>query len=263
MSKDKGIIFNIQHFPVNDGPVIRTVVFLKGCPLKCKWCHNPESKSIKPEIMFYSDRCGLCKKCVEACENNVHSIVKGEHIVDREKYKGGGKCVDVCYASAIKSVGRDYTADEVMDEIEKDDVFFGNDGGVTFSGGEPFMQFDFLYELLQKCKLKGYSVCIETSGFTEKDKILKAAEYTDYFLYDCKETDCKRHKKYIGCDMNCILNNLDELNKVGANIVLRCPVVPGVNDREEHFRKVAELAERYENVLRVEVEPYHSFGEKI
>lgn len=262
MNKKNGVIFNIQHFSLNDGPGIRTVVFFKGCPLKCKWCHNPESQSTKPEIMFYNDRCILCKKCVEVCANNVHLITKDRHIIDREKCGGCGKCAKACSISAIEFMGREYTVDGVMDEIAKDDVFFGSEGGVTFSGGEPFAQFEFLYELLQMCKRKGYSVCIETSGFAKTDNILKAKEYTDYFLYDCKETDTQNHKKYIGCDMNLILNNLEALNKVGANIILRCPIIRGVNDREEHLRKIAEIAEKYENILRVEVEPYHSFGER-
>lgn len=262
MNKKNGVIFNIQHFSLNDGPGIRTVVFFKGCPLKCKWCHNPESQSTKPEIMFYNDRCILCKKCVEVCANNVHLITKDRHIIDREKCVGCGKCAKACSISAIEFMGREYTVDGVMDEIAKDDVFFGSEGGVTFSGGEPFAQFEFLYELLQMCKRKGYSVCIETSGFAKTDNILKAKEYTDYFLYDCKETDTQNHKKYIGCDMNLILNNLEALNKVGANIILRCPIIRGVNDREEHLRKIAEIAEKYENILRVEVEPYHSFGER-
>lgn len=262
MSKYRGIIFNIQHFSVNDGPGIRTVVFLKGCPLKCKWCHNPESKNTKPEIMFYNDKCNLCKRCVEVCCNNVHHIIDGKHIVYRENCTGCGKCAEACNASAIEQVGREYSVEEVMAELAKDDVFFGSEGGVTFSGGEPFAQFEFLYELIQRCKLKGYSVCLETSGFAQTEKILKAAEYTDYFLYDCKETDEKNHKEYIGCDMKLILKNLDELNKSGANVVLRCPVIKGVNEREEHLIKIAALAEKYKNILRIEIEPYHSFGER-
>lgn len=257
-----GNIFNIQHFSVNDGPGIRTVVFFKGCPLDCRWCHNPESKSEKKELSFLKDKCIMCGKCIKVCAHNVHSFDGNLHIIDRDRCVFCKSCVDICVTSALEIFGKEYTAEDVMTEIEKDDIFFGDDGGVTFSGGEPFMQFDFLYELLKSCKHKGYSTCIETSGFTKTENIIKAAEYTDYFLFDCKETNAENHKIYTGADNRQILKNLEALSKIKSAVILRCPIIPGCNDRKEHFEGIAAIAEQYENILRVELEPYHSLGER-
>ena len=257
-----GNIFNIQHFSVNDGPGIRTVVFFKGCPLDCRWCHNPESKSEKKELSFLKDKCIMFGKCIKVCAHNVHSFDGNLHIIDRDRCVFCKSCVDICVTSALEIFGKEYTAEDVMTEIEKDDIFFGDDGGVTFSGGEPFMQFDFLYELLKSCKHKGYSTCIETSGFTKTENIIKAAEYTDYFLFDCKETNAENHKIYTGADNRQILKNLEALSKIKSAVILRCPIIPGCNDRKEHFEGIAAIAEQYENILRVELEPYHSLGER-
>lgn len=258
----KGKIFNIQHFSVNDGPGIRTVVFFKGCPLNCVWCHNPESKSAECELYFFENNCIKCGKCAGVCENGVHIFEKENHYIERNKCNFCGKCAEHCVTSAIEIIGKEYSVDEVMMDVEKDDLFFGKDGGVTFSGGEPFYQFDFLYELLKTCKKKGYSVCIETSGAVQTDKIVKAAMFTDYFLYDFKESSAEIHKKYTGADNKLIMKNLSVLNEINAPVILRCPVIPGINDRQEHFVKIAEIANRFDNILRVELEPYHSLGER-
>ena len=214
-----GSIFNIQHFSVNDGPGIRTVVFFKGCPLDCRWCHNPESKSVKKELSFLKDKCIMCGKCIKVCVQNVHSFDGNLHIINRDRCVFCKSCVDICVTSALEIFGKEYTVEDVMMEIEKDDIFFGDDGGVTFSGGEPFMQFDFLYELLKSCKQKGYSTCIETSGSTKTENILKAAEYTDYFLFDCKETNAENHKIYTGADNKLILKNLEALSEVKSAVI--------------------------------------------
>ncbi len=253
-------IFNIQHFSVNDGPGIRTVVFFKGCPLNCAWCHNPESKSSKRELSFLSDKCVLCKKCSAVCSYGVHEFENDLHHIDREKCVMCGKCIEICKMSALEIIGKEYTYEEIMADIAKDDVFFGNDGGVTFSGGEPFMQFEALYELMKMCKRKGYNVCIETSGYTAKEKIIKAAEYTDCFLFDCKETDEKNHIKYVGVKNDLILSNLETLNKAGAATILRCPIIPGVNDRQEHFESIARLSDKFACIKSVEFMPYHPLG---
>lgn len=253
-------VFNIQHFSLNDGPGIRTVVFFKGCPLNCLWCHNPEGKAAYKELSFLSDKCTLCKKCKSVCENSVHSFNNWQHTLDRTNCNLCGKCVKACLVSALEIIGREYTLEEIMSEISKDDIFFGENGGVTFSGGEPFMQFEGLYELLKLCKQKNYSTCIETSGFTSKENILKAAKYTDYFLFDCKITDDKLYEKYVGVDNKSILDNLSALNSIDANIVLRCPIIPNVNDNKSHFEKIAELTKKYKSIKSVEFMPYHPLG---
>ena len=258
--ENKVRLFNIQHFSLNDGPGIRTVIFFKGCPLNCVWCHNPESNAFNMELSFTQEKCILCGKCMGTCMNSVHSVKNAAHYIDREKCLCCGKCVEGCPFSALKIFGKDNTIDEIMEDIAKDDVFFADGGGVTFSGGEPFMQFDALYELLIRCKKKGYSTCIETSGFAKTENIIKAAKYTDIFLFDCKETNKENHEKYVGVDNSLILANLSALNDVDAHVILRCPIIPGVNDRKEHFLAIAELANKFISVKSVEFMPYHPLG---
>lgn len=253
-------IFNIQHFSLNDGPGIRTVVFFKGCPLNCIWCHNPESKSAKSELSFLKEKCKGCQKCVAVCQSKVHFFNGREHIINRDKCSLCGSCADVCPESVLKILGNSVTVDEIMAEIAVDDMFFADTGGVTFSGGEPFMQWEALEILLRECKKSGYSTCIETSGFTDKAKILTAAKYTDYFLYDFKETDPALHKKYVGASNKTVLDNLRALNVVGANIILRCPIIPRINDREEHFKGISELCKSCSAIKSVELMPYHPLG---
>lgn len=253
-------LFNIQHFSLYDGPGIRTVVFFKGCPLNCVWCHNPESKSPAVELAYYKKNCRLCGACVDACPNGAHSISNGLHTICRSECKRCGKCVDNCVFSALEIMGRDFTIDEIMDEIKKDDMFFGDDGGVTISGGEPFIQFEGLYELAERVKAENYSLCIETSGFTSENKLRAVADYVDLFLYDYKLTGAEEHIKHIGKDNREIINNLSILDDMGANVVLRCPIIPGINDCEEHFRGIAEMAEKHTCILSVELMPYHPLG---
>lgn len=257
-----GNIFNIQHFSVNDGPGIRTVVFFKGCPLDCLWCHNPESKSPTDELSFSAGECIMCGRCAEACTHNVHFFKNNMHSIERNKCVLCKKCAQMCITDAVEIIGKVYTADEVMEEIKKDDIFFVDNGGVTFSGGEPFAQFDFLYELLKKCKEEGYSTYIETSGFAKTDDLIRAAKYTDCFLYDYKETDTKRHKLYTKADNGPILKNLKELSLKNIPVILRCPIIPDLNNRCEHFKGIARLANIYDNILSIELEPYHSLGER-
>lgn len=253
-------LFNIQHFSLQDGDGIRTVVFLKGCPLDCAWCHNPESKKSSPELSFSVSACALCGICEAVCPQSVHRVQDGAHLIDRNKCIHCGKCVDACHYSALSILGRAYSYDEVMHELARDDLFFGDDGGVTFSGGEPFLQFDALFSLLKLCKEKGYSTCIETSGYTKTEQIEQASVYTDCFLFDLKETDEKHHRRYVGADQELILRNLAKLSELSARVVLRCPIIPGVNDRRAHFERIAEIANAHGCVMRVELMPYHPLG---
>lgn len=257
---DKIKLFNIQHFSLYDGPGIRTVLFFKGCPLNCVWCHNPESKSQKTELAYHGDKCAFCSRCAVLCPNSVHTVSADSHEIDRNLCVSCGKCVTVCGNYALELFGKEYTIDEIIAEVKKDDMFFTDDGGVTISGGEPFMQYEGLLALARRCRDEGYSVCIETSGFTSADKLTAVSQYVDLFLYDYKLTNPEEHKKYVGADNKVIIENLSVLDKVGAKAILRCPIIPDINDTEEHFKGIAATASAHGCITSVELMPYHPLG---
>lgn len=255
-----GIIFNIQKFCVNDGPGIRTTVFLKGCPLKCVWCHNPESQEPTAGLMFYQDKCVSCGRCVGLCKEGCHRLSDGIHVFDREKCVKCFACVEV-NCGALEKVGRSISSEEVMKEILKDKIFYDNSGGgLTLSGGEPLSQFDFSMDILKKAKEHGLHTAMETCGFAPTDKMAQIAEYVDLFLYDYKETDSRLHREYTGVDNTVIMDNLALLDYMGKDIILRCPIIPGYNDGN-HFDGICAVANRFDHILHVEIEPYHALGE--
>lgn len=256
-----GIVFNIQKACVNDGPGIRTTVFIKGCPLSCLWCHNPESQRFSREVMFRPDKCVLCGRCAAACPQSCHTVSAEGHLFDRAACLACGRCGELgCVA--LECVGSEMSAEEVIGKVARDKIFYDNSGGgMTLSGGEPLAQFDFSLELLRLAREWGIHTCIETCGQCSHDKLAEIAPLVDLFLFDFKESDPERHRKYTGVDGSLIRENLEYLNSVGAQIVLRCPIIPGYNDRSDHFDAIAATAERLTNVIRVELEPYHALGE--
>jgi len=260
-----GCVFNIQHFSIHDGPGIRTTVFLKGCPLSCIWCHNPESRSGKPVLFFTESKCTFCSRFVKACPNGCHEITEQEsgvvHIIDRSSCKKCGGCCAACFNGALEISGKIYDAESVIAEVMKDKVFYETSGGgVTFSGGEPFFQPEFLIRLLKLSKAKGLHTAIETCGFTKWEILREAALYTDLFLYDYKLSDPEAHKKYTGADNRLILSNLEALDSLGADIILRCPLIPGINTDKKHLESIAETANKYKNIREINLEPYHPLG---
>lgn len=255
-----GVVFNIQKFCISDGPGIRTTVFLKGCPLNCDWCHNPESHSIKPQLLFSKDGCAQCGACGSVCKNGVHSF-KGFHTLDRTKCTACGDCVDQCGGNLLELAGKDMSAEAVIDEVLGDKPFYETSGGgLTVSGGEPLMQPLFTLEILRLAKQNGIHTAVETSGYADFETIQKIAKYTDLFLYDYKITDCELHKELTGVGNRTILENLQKLDGIGAKIILRCPIIPSINDNEAHFSSVAKTANSLKNILAIEVLPYHNFG---
>jgi len=256
-----GVVFNIQKFSINDGPGIRTTVFLKGCPLRCIWCHNPESKSAKPELFFDDSKCVQCRRCGAVCALDCHVFENGQHQYDRAQCAACGKCTQACLADALQLAGTEQTVSEVLDEVMKDLVFYQNSGGgMTVSGGEPMFQFEFTLALLQAAKEQGLHTCMETCGFASAEHYRAVAPYVDIFLFDYKETEPARHKEYTGVDNELILRNLHMLDDMGCNIVLRCPIIPTLNDRSEHFAGIAQTANSLRHVLEINVEPYHPLG---
>ena len=257
----KGNIFDIQRFCVHDGPGIRTVVFFKGCPLKCIWCHNPESQKADKSLAYYSDKCILCGKCSLVCHESCHKFEGEKHFLDREGCVLCGKCASVCSVNALELLGKSESVENIMLEVEKDSIFYKNSGGgLTVSGGEPLMQREFLAELLKSAKAKGIHTCIETCGFASQDTVTEIAKYTDIFLFDIKETDDARHKKLTGVPFSPILKNLMLLNSLGTKIILRCPLIPDVNTRDEHLANVAQIAASLDNLVEINVMAYHLLG---
>ena len=256
----KGKIFDIQKFCINDGPGIRTTVFLKGCPLKCAWCHNPESQSGNPQLAYDAGKCLGCGRCAAVCPHGCHSFSNGVHSFNRSKCAGCGKCIDTS-CPALSFYGSVADSDEIIVDVLKDKVFYETSGGgITISGGEPLAQSDFCVDLLKKAKEQGLHTCIETSGFASAETIEKTLPFVDIYLFDCKETDPENHKKYIGQDNAVILKNLRMISQSGGKIILRCPIIPGVNDRAEHFSGIAKLAEELDGVSEIQIEPYHNLG---
>ncbi len=257
----KGIVFDIMHFSTRDGPGIRTTVFFKGCPLHCLWCHNPESQSSKIELMLRPNLCIACHSCLEVCAEGAITLSGGVITTDRSKCNLCGKCVEVCTADARALVGREVTVGEVMAEIEKDIPFYDQSGGgVTFSGGEALLQPDFLLALLKDCKAKGLHTALDTSGAASWKVIERVRPYVDLFLYDLKALDDRIHREFTGVSNRLILSNLRRLSELGQNIVLRIPLIPGVNDSPEAMEAIGGFALSLPHLMGLEVLPYHQAG---
>lgn len=258
-------IFDIQSFSINDGPGIRTTVFFKGCPLSCLWCHNPESHTTGVQLMYHSNLCTHCMQCVGACAQGVHGMrdVNGRlmHTVDSTLCIGSGECLKVCCYHALSLVGQRVSSDQVAQRILKDSRYFTvseERGGVTFSGGEPMLHVPFILELVKK--IPGIHICMETSGYAGRKAFEEVMPVVDLFLFDYKVTDAELHRRLCGADNTMILENLEYLYEQGKDIILRLPLIPSVNDTDEHFDGIAGIMKRYPRILRAEIMPYHTYG---
>ena len=255
-----GVVLSIHRASMHDGPGIRTTVFLKGCPLRCLWCHNPESQSFTPELLWTESRCTACGRCTGACPN--HALDNGPASLDRSRCVRCGDCVEACYTGALEIVGREMTVAEAMADVLADRTYYETSGGgMTLSGGEPLAQFEFSMAMLRAAKDAGIHTCVDTCAFVRTERMLAAAEVTDLFLIDWKHTDSGRHKEYTGVDNELIRTNIVALDDAGAKSLFRCPIIPGLNDREEHLRGIAELVNGLHHVQGVEVLAYHPLGE--
>lgn len=260
-SETRGCVFNIQRFSINDGPGIRTTVFLKGCPLRCLWCHNPEGISPGPELSYDPRKCIGCGRCVEACPEHAHAMREGSHAFDRSLCRLCGACAEACPSEALRTVGSETSVDEVMAEVICDTPFYETSGGgMTLSGGEPLAQVDFTEALLARAKVAGLHTCLDTSGQAPWSAFERVAGLVDLFLYDCKATGSDRHEELAGVTNELILENLRRLHAEGARIRLRCPLVPGVNDAPEHLDGIAQLAGELDDIEGVEILPYHALA---
>ena len=253
-----GRVFNIQRCSVHDGPGIRTTVFLKGCPLSCTWCHNPEGINEAPVLMVNADRCLTCSACSEACPVGVGGAVPAGQPWDREACTTCGSCVEACPADARELAGRHWEIDELVDAVEQDRVFFDSSGGgVTFSGGEPLAQPEFLMKCLDECRRRGLHSTIDTCGLAPRETLIEAARLSDLVLYDLKHMDGERHRSETGASNRLILDNLRALSESDVEVWIRVPLIPGFNDDLENIEATGAFLEGLPRKHRVFVLPYH------
>lgn len=259
ISSKSALITDIQRFCMHDGPGVRTTVFFKGCPLRCEWCHNPETQSSRPVVLFSQSQCLLCGACVQVCDQNAQSITQ-TRIFDRSLCISCGKCADVCPSHALTLSGKRMTVDEILREVEKDRVFYGESGGMTVSGGEPTMQSDALFALLGASKNAGIQTALETCGVFAQSMVKRLCSLCDLFLFDIKDTNAERLHKNTGADLDIVLSNLHAIDAAGSASVLRCIMIPNVNMDNEHCQGIEEIFKRLNCCRCVELLPYHPFG---
>lgn len=254
-----GTVFDIKRFAVHDGDGIRTTVFLKGCPLRCKWCHNPEGLSAKSELSYYADKCLLCGECTSVCPNNAHKIAGNLHTFDRTSCHSCGECEKFCPSGALKMYGKKMSADELLPILLEDKSFYDTSGGgVTLSGGECLIQADFCAEILALLKGNGIHTAVDTCGYVSREELDKVIPYTDTFLYDIKAYDDDCHIKCTGQSNKIILKNLQYISSRKIPTEIRYPFVPGYNS--EQAEKIAAFLTKFDNITKIRILPYHNFA---
>jgi len=257
-SSASGLIFNLQRCSVHDGPGIRTTVFFKGCPLRCTWCHNPEGIDRRPEMMVSADRCLSCRSCREVCPIEERGAAPAGVPWDRALCTGCGLCVEACPADARELAGREYEVGELVDMVERDRVFFDSSGGgVTFSGGEPLAQPEFLTACLSECRNRGLHTTVDTCGLATRETVLEVARLADLVLYDLKHMDPDRHLEHTGAGNHAILDNLRTLSETDVEAWIRVPLIPGFNDDPANIGTTGAFLEALPRRHRVFVLPYH------
>ena len=262
-----GVVFDIQRFALYDGPGIRTLVFLKGCPLRCWWCQNPEGLTTRPSLVYLAYKCIRCKTCLAACKKRALLFDEENKVIrfNRELCELCGTCARLCPTTAIRLVGKVMTVEEVMNEIERDIPFYdASGGGVTFSGGEPLMQPNFLVRLLEACRSRGVHTAIETSGYAPTSVFKKVLNLVDLLLFDIKLADDVEHTKYTGVSNKPILNNLLYANSAGKPVIIRIPVIPTITDTDKNVLGIEKILSllNLSKVIRVDLLPYHDVKEK-
>ena len=257
-----GKVFDIKRYSIHDGPGIRTTVFLKGCSLRCLWCHNPESADPGPELMHWPGRCSRCYACIEVCPKGaIAKDAAGAVVIDRNACDLCGKCAEACLYDAMQMVGREMSVEDVLAEVEKDRVFYEQSGGgLTLSGGDPFVQSAFAEALLEGCRARGIRTAVDTAGFSKNGVLDRMASKTDLILYDLKCMDDARHKELTGVSNVPIIDNLKRLAAGRTEVWVRIPLVLGVNDDDDNIRRTIAFLSSLKTIRRIGILPYHSGG---
>ncbi|WP_394523832.1 glycyl-radical enzyme activating protein [Lacrimispora sp. JR3] len=255
-----GTVFDIQRFSLHDGPGIRTIVFLKGCPLSCQWCSNPESQSINPVMMYKKSECIHCGRCIKVCKVKAISP-ENETWIDRDKCTGCGECANACPAGALVSKGKTMSVQQVVRELKKDATTYRRSGGgITLSGGEPLVQYQFASELLKASKSQGWNTAIETAGIGSAEAVETVIPYVDTVLLDIKHMDKEKHKRFTGASNEVVLQNAPRISQI-SDTVIRVPVIPSFNYSPEEILAIAEFAKTLTGIRTIHLLPYHTFGE--
>ena len=261
MSDITGTVFNIQRYSIDDGPGVRTTVFLKGCPLTCLWCSNPESQSPLPEVIWRCTSCKRCGTCVDTCTENAISLIDGEIRIDRRACTSCGKCAGSCAQEALSLSGKTMTVDEAFKVVERDFEYYeASGGGVTASGGEILGQADFVAALFEQCRTEGISTCADTSGFGDPAALEKILKHSDLVLFDLKHIDADEHMRFCGQSNELIISNLELVANSGVKVIIRVPLIPDYNTSSDALNKIAETIRDKAGNAEVNIMPYHSYG---
>ncbi len=261
MENIKGVVFNVQRYSIDDGPGVRTTVFMKGCPLTCLWCSNPESQCMAPEVTYRYTSCKACGTCVEVCPEKIITLADDGIHIDRSQCTLCGECVKNCVPEALQISGKSMTVDEVWKTVKRDaDYYEASGGGVTASGGEILAQPDFVAELFRRSKEAGFHTNADTSGFGDPAALDKILEYADLVYYDLKHMDPVKHQEYTGQSNELILSNLRRVAEKGVPVVIRVPLIPGYNDSEENLHAMAQAVKEIVPAAMVNILPYHRYG---